>query len=129
MPSSRSLSGTVPRVQIFGRRDSRQTQKALRFFKERRVEMSFVDLALRSPAPTELRRFSERLGARALLDEEGRRFRELGLGYLRLDDTELLERLTADSRLLRLPLVRCGIAFAVGDDEVGWRRCLDAPGP
>ena len=61
---------TTPPLQLFGRKDSRATQKALRFFKERRVPLSFVDLAVRPPAPTELRRFAERLGARALLDAE-----------------------------------------------------------
>ena len=64
-------------VQVFGRRDSRDTQKALRFFKERRVAVHFVDVAARPPAPGELRRFAERLGVRALLDAEGRRYLSL----------------------------------------------------
>ena len=113
---------TTPPLQLFGRKDSRATQKALRFFKERRVPLSFVDLAVRPPAPTELRRFAERLGARALLDAESRRYRELGLSYLRMDDGEVLQRLLADPGLLRLPLARRGDAFAVGVDEAAWRR-------
>ncbi len=114
-------------VQVFGRRDSRPTQKALRFFKERRVPVSFVDVAVRPPAPTELRRFAERLGARALLDEAGRRYEELGLAYLRMDDGEILERLLADPALLRLPLVRRANAFAAGPDETAWKVLLAAP--
>jgi arsenate reductase len=111
-------------VQVFGRKDSRQTQRARRFFDERRVEVAFVDLAVRPIAPTELRRFADRLGAEALLDRDGKRFRELGLAWLRMDDPDLLRRLLEDQGLMRLPLVRRGDAFAAGVDEAAWRRLL-----
>lgn len=115
---------TVPSVQVFGRKDSQATRRCLRFFKERRVEVSFVDLARRPPAPAELRRFSQRYGARALLDEEGRVYRVAGLGYLVMDDDEILERLLGEPRLLRLPLVRCADDLSVGLDEAAWRSWL-----
>jgi arsenate reductase len=114
----------VAPVQIFGRKDSRPTQKALRFFKERRLPISFVDVAVKPPAPTELRRFAGQLGAGALLDRDGHRYVELGLAYLRLTDEELLERLLADPTLLRLPLVRRGAAVAAGPDEARWRAMV-----
>jgi arsenate reductase (glutaredoxin) len=108
-------------IQVFGRDDSQATRRALRFFKERRMPISFVDVARRPPAPTELRRFAQRLGARALLDDEGRAYRDAGLAYLRLSDDEVLERLLADPRLLRLPLVRHGQEVTVGVDEATWK--------
>lgn len=117
----------VAPVQVFGRKDSRPTQSALRFFKERRLPVSFVDVAVKPPAPTELRRFADRLGATALLDRDARRYAELGLAYLRLSDDELLERLLADPALLRLPLVRRGAAFAAGADEARWRTMVTRP--
>ncbi len=110
-----------PGVQVFGRRDSRDTQKALRFFRERRVPVHFVDVAVRPPAPGELRRFAQRLGVTALVDVDGRRYRDLGLGYMRLGEDDLLERLLADPSLLRLPLVRYGNAFTAGAAEEAWR--------
>jgi arsenate reductase (glutaredoxin) len=112
------------RVQVFGRGDSRETQKALRFFKERRVEVSFVDIGMRPPAPAELRRFAERLGTRAIVDERGRVYRDQGLAYLRMDDAELLDRVRADARLLRLPLVRWEDAVTAGPAESEWRAWL-----
>jgi arsenate reductase-like glutaredoxin family protein len=114
--------GDGPVVQVFGRNDSQSTRRALRFFKERRMSVSFVDVARRPPAPGELRRFSQRHGARAHLDEEGRAYRDAGLAYLRLTDDEVLERLLGDPRLLRLPLVRLGQEVTVGVDEEAWRR-------
>ena len=111
-------------VQIFGRKDSRETRRAERYFKERRAPVSFVDLAVRPMAPTELRRFADRLGAQALVDSGGKRFRALGLPWLRMDDQDLLRRLLEDQALLRLPLVRRGDAFAAGVDESAWKRLL-----
>lgn len=118
------VSASEVRVQVFGRRESAATRQAQRFFSERRVALTFVDLAVRPMAATELHRFVERLGARALADAEGRRWRDLGLGYLRLDDRELAQRLLADQRLLRLPLCRSGNAVSVGPDPAAWRSWL-----
>jgi arsenate reductase (glutaredoxin) len=111
-------------VQMFGFVDSRPTQAALRFFKERRVNVTFVDLRRKPIAAGELRRFVERLGAAALLDTDGRRYRELGLGYMRLGDDEVAERLLADNGLLRLPLVRFGNAFTAGPADATWKAWL-----
>jgi arsenate reductase-like glutaredoxin family protein len=108
-------------VQMFGLPDSRPTQAALRFFKERRIPVSFVDLRRKPLAPGELRRFTERLGARAVADTEGKAWRDAGLGYLRMDDAEVSERLLADLRLLRLPLVRCGAQVTAGPAEETWK--------
>jgi arsenate reductase-like glutaredoxin family protein len=115
-----AISGSPQPVQVFGRKDSRETQKALRFFKERRVPVNFVDLAVKPMAPTELRRFSARHGARALLDEKARAYQDAGLAYLRLEDDEIFERLLANQRLIRLPLVRAANNVAVGPDDNAW---------
>lgn len=113
-----------PVIQVFGREDSQETRAALRFFKERRTTVHFVDLRRKPMAPGELRRFVERLGAPALADTTGKVWIDAGLGYLRMDDAELAARLLADQRLLRLPLVRIGNGFAAGHDEAAWKLLL-----
>lgn len=115
---------TTISVQVFGTNDSQPTRAALRFFKERRVAVHFVDIRRKPVAPGELRRFVERLGAAALADTDGRPWRDAGLGHLRMDDAELIERLLADQRLLRLPLVRAGNGVSAGRDEAAWKRLL-----
>jgi arsenate reductase len=113
-----------PRVQVFGTPDSQVTRAALRFFKERRIDVQLVDVTRKPMAPAELRRFIARLGARAVADTDSRAWRDAGLGFLRMDDTELDERLLADQRLLKLPLVRFGNGVAVGRDEAAWKSLV-----
>jgi arsenate reductase len=109
-------------VQIFGHERDQGTRAAIRFFKERRVAIHLVDLTRKPIARGEMRRFVERFGARALLDETSKAFRDGGLGYLRMDDAEVVERLLRDQALLRLPLVRFANDVAIGRDEATWKR-------
>lgn len=77
-------------------------------------------------APTELRRFVDRFGATALLDRESRAFTDGGLAYLRMNDAEVVERIAADQRLLRFPLVRSGPLLSVGMDTDAWKLMVEA---
>ena len=111
-------------IQMFGTERDQATRAALRFFKERRVPISFVDLRKRPIAPGELRRFVDRLGAAAVVDATSRAYRDAGLGYLRMDDAGIVERVLADAALLRLPLVRHGNEVTVGRAEATWMAWL-----
>jgi arsenate reductase-like glutaredoxin family protein len=124
MPSSSPPAGL--QVQIFGFESDQATRAAIRFFKERRITIHLVDIRRKPIAAGELRRFVERLGAPALADREGKAWREAGLGYLTMTDAELAERLLADTRLLRLPLVRFGNAVSAGRAEGTWKEWLSA---
>jgi arsenate reductase-like glutaredoxin family protein len=114
----------MPDVQVFGRDDSAPTRAALRFFRERRVIVHYVDIRKRGIAPAELARFTQRLGAAALLDTTARPYREAGLAHMRLDPAGIVARLIADPRLLRLPLARHGSHVTVGLDETTWARWI-----
>jgi arsenate reductase len=108
-------------VQIFGIRKSADTRKALRFFAERRVKTHFVDLQERPASLGELRRFGQKFGIEALVDRGSRRYADLGLGAARLSEERWLEKLTAESLLLRMPLVRFGNQLTIGAAEETWR--------
>jgi arsenate reductase len=118
----------MPDIQVFGLDDSSATRAAQRFFRERRIVVSYVDLRKRRIAPAELRRFVERLGARAMLDETSKPYRDAGLGYLTMTDQAIVERLLADPRLLKLPLVRHGNEVTAGRDEATWAAWLKPAG-
>lgn len=88
------------------------------------MTIHFVDIARKPMAAGELRRFVERLGARALADDSSKAWRDAGYAYLRMTDAELADRLLADQRLLRLPLVRIGGGFSAGRDEAAWKALV-----
>lgn len=98
----------------------------MRFFRDRRVGVVFVDLGVKPIAPTELRRFAAPFGAASLFDTSSRAYHDAGLGYLSMSDDSAFEKLLADQRLIRLPLVRAGNRLSVGLAEDEWRAWLRA---
>jgi len=121
-PLGKQPTKRMPDIQVFGLDDSPATRAILRFFRERRIVVHYVDLRKKPIAPGELRRFVEHLGAPALLDTTSRAYREQGLAYLSADEAGLVQRLLADVRLLKLPLARHGSEVTAGRDEATWAR-------
>ena len=113
-------------VQIFGTKKDADTRKAQRFFAERRIKVHFVDLNERAASLGELRRFAQKFGAEALLDREGKRFAERGLGPARYGPERWLEVLVDDPWLLRVPLVRWQHKLTVGAAEGEWKAWVAA---
>jgi arsenate reductase-like glutaredoxin family protein len=109
-------------VQIFGTRNNADTRKALRFFKERRISIHFVDLKQKAASPRELQRFVQKFGAQALVDRGAKRFRNLGLQAAHYSDARWLELLAEEPLILTQPLVRCGGRVSVGLAESRWRE-------
>src|SRR4051794_6988326 len=123
-PLGKTPTKKMPNIQVFGSDDSNATRAALRFFRERRIVVHYVDLRKKPLAAGELRRFVDRLGAGALLDTESRAYREQGLAYLATDGQGISQRLLADARLLNLPLVRYGDELTAGKAEATWKAWL-----
>jgi arsenate reductase (glutaredoxin) len=126
-PLGKTPTKKMPDIQVFGMGDSAATRAALRFFRERRIVVRYSDLRKRPIAAGELRRFAERLGARALVDETSKAYRDAALGYLTMTDPEMVERLLAAPGLLRLPLVRYGNEVTAGTSEAAWTAWLRRP--
>jgi arsenate reductase (glutaredoxin) len=108
-------------VQIFGVKKNPETRKALRFFAERRVKTHFVDLLERAAARGELLRFAQKFGVPALVDEDSRRYSELGFRTARYGDERWLDILIDEPLILKMPLVRHGNALTIGAAETTWK--------
>ncbi|GHT78190.1 ArsC family transcriptional regulator [Spirochaetia bacterium] len=114
-------------IQIFGTKKCRDTQKALRFFKDRGIEVQFRDMNVKPPSPGELDDMTATLadslalsGYENLLDREGPAAKERGLAYM---ETGAREELLACARLYKTPLVRPGKGrVAAGLDEKAWKE-------
>jgi len=106
---------------VFGTKKCRDTQKALRFFKDRGIDVQFRDIAEKEPSPGELEDISRAIGGcENLIDLEGAAAKKRGLSYMSYDArTELLR----DPLLMRTPVVRLGKGVAcVGISEPDWKR-------
>ena len=108
-------------VQIFGIRKSAETRKALRFFSERRIKTHFVDLNERAASLGELKRFAQKFGVGALIDQDSTRYQDLGLRHARMSDDSWLMKLAEEPLILRVPLVRNGNQLTIGLEETTWK--------
>ena len=108
-------------VQIFGTKSCKDTRKAERFFKERRVKIHFVDLKQKAASKGELRRFVQKFGTDALIDRESRRFLSLGLQAAHYGEDRWLEIMADEPGILVTPLIRNGARLTLGLDEATWR--------
>jgi arsenate reductase-like glutaredoxin family protein len=108
-------------VQVFGVKNDADTRKALRFFKERRVHVHFMDFGQRNPSKGELKRFFDRFGEEKLVDRDSKRFQALGLQTAYYGDERWLDIACDEPLILRMPLVRSGNRLSVGHDETAWK--------
>jgi arsenate reductase-like glutaredoxin family protein len=102
-PLGKTPTKKMPKIEVFGLKDSQSTRAAVRFFRERRIVVSFVDL--RAIDPAELRRLRDRLGPAASFDG-------------------VAPTGPVDVNRLRLPLVRYGDDVTAGPDETTWKAWL-----
>ena len=108
-------------LQIFGTRKSQDTKKAERFFRERGIRFQLIDLAEKGISAGELRSIAAAVGLEALVDTEGRRFKDKGLAWQEHDaEAEIL----ADPQILRTPIVRDGSRATVGYQPDAWTAWL-----
>jgi arsenate reductase-like glutaredoxin family protein len=120
-PLGKTPTKKMPKIDVLGLEDSAATRAAVRFFRERRIVVRYVDLRKRPLEAAELRLLLDRLGAGALA---GAAPAEPEPADLPLDRGGLLARVRADPSLLKLPLVRYGDDLTAGPGESVWREWL-----
>ncbi len=100
------------------------TQKAERFFKERRIRYQRVDALKYGLGRRELESVAAAVGVEALCDRDSRAFRESVIAYAPSRDA-VLDGLMERPQLLRLPIVRCGRLATAGYCPEVWQRWID----
>ncbi|MBR1408068.1 MAG: ArsC family transcriptional regulator [Clostridia bacterium] len=100
------------------------TQKAERFFKERRIPYQRVDILKYGIGKRELESVAAAVGIQNLCDRESKAFRESVVAYTQ-DRERILAGLLEKPALLRLPLVRCGRLATAGYAPEIWQQWID----
>ena len=108
-------------IQIIGTKKCRETQKAERFFRERRIPYHFRDLTEKGISKGELENIRHSIPIEELIDKEGQQFKKRGFEYMLYDiETELLE----DSLLLKTPIVRNERLATIGYKPDVWKEWI-----
>lgn len=109
-------------IQVFGTKKCKNTQKAVRFFKERKVEIQEIDLKQKGLSKGEIKKVLAYLGNDNLLDKECELYLNKGLKHASYKVEEILYQYPL---LLVTPLVRCGNKSAVGYKPDEWKSFLE----
>jgi len=111
-------------IQIYVNKKNPDVLKAERFFKERRIPYQLVDLKKHKLGQKELDTFVRAVGAKALVDREGKKALERPVAHMSTDSLIVAELLN-DPTALRTPIVRNGNKITVGADEAVWKTWLE----
>ena len=100
------------------------TQKAERYFKERRISYQRVDVLKFGIGKRELESVGAAVGIENLADKESKAYRESVIAYTQSRDT-ILNGLMEKPQLLKLPIVRSGRLATVGYCPDVWEKWIE----
>src|SRR5574338_922491 len=110
-------------IQIIGTKKCKETQKAERFFKDRRIPFHFRDLNEKALTKGELDNIARVISLDDLIDKESKRFKNRGMQYMVFD---IEEELLIDPLLLKTPIVRNEKLATIGYQPEIWKNWLNS---
>ena len=100
------------------------TQKAERYFKERRISYQRVDVFKYGIGKRELESVAAAVGLDSLCDKDSKAYRESVIAYTQNRDA-ILSGLMEKPQLLRLPIVRNGRLATIGYAPDVWEKWIE----
>lgn len=112
-------------LQLYALKKNFAVQKAERFFKERRIQLQFVDLKKHKMGLRELQLFARAAGgARNLVDRDN--INALSHPVAHTDnEAVILEYLMEKPEFLRTPILRDGQRVVIGEDAAAWQKLAE----
>lgn len=106
-------------IQIYAGKKDFDTQKAMRYFKERNIRFQLVDLRKKPLSKGELTGMIRAIGLETLIDQKGEEAKRMNLAFHGISSlTE--EILLQHPELLKTPIVRNGRQASVGFCPAEW---------
>jgi arsenate reductase-like glutaredoxin family protein len=105
-------------IQIFGTKRCKETQKAERYFKERRIPFHFINLTEKGISKGELENIKRAVPIDDLFDDEAKQFKKRNLEFMVYDKKE---ELLNDPLLFKTPIVRNGKFTTIGYQPDIWK--------
>ena len=113
------MGGRNVNIQIYSGKKNFDTQKAERYFKERRIPFQALDLKKHRLGEREIRLMIRQIGLEKLMDREDKKVREHPACYYTQEDL-LIPAIQEAPFLLRTPIVRNGERMTVGYQPEVW---------
>ncbi|MBE2189554.1 MAG: ArsC family transcriptional regulator [Candidatus Kapabacteria bacterium] len=110
-------------IQIFGTKKCRETQKAIRYFKERNIAIQFINLEEKNLSKGELESVLRKINIEDLIDTDGKYYKENGYAHRLFDAFETLLEIPY---LYRTPIVRFKGDASVGNTPEKWKQWADS---
>lgn len=110
-------------IQIYCGKKNFDTQKAERFFKERRIPVQIMDLKKHPLGEREIRLMLQAVGPERLIDREDRKVREHPACYYN-QESLLIPAVQEAPWLLHTPVVRSGNRVTVGYCPEVWETWI-----
>lgn len=109
-------------IQIFGTKKCNDTNKAIRYFKERAIKTQFIDLNEKGISKGELDSVTRKIPLEMLIDTESKQYIKRNLAYIIHNiENELLD----DPLLFKTPITRFGKdSAAVGYSPEIWKKWI-----
>lgn len=110
-------------IQIYCGKKTFDTQKAERFFKERRIPVQMLDLKKHPLGEREVRLMIQQIGLDRLMDREDKKVREHPACYY-LQESLVIPAVQEAPWLLRTPIVRNGSRMTAGYCPEVWEQWI-----
>ena len=110
-------------IQIYCGKKNFDTQKAERFFKERRIPVQMLDLKKHPLGEREVRLMIQQIGLDRLMDREDKKVREHPACYY-LQESLVIPAVQEAPWLLRTPIVRNGSRMTAGYCPEVWEQWI-----
>lgn len=107
-------------IQIFGIKKCFDTQKAERYFKERKIKYQFIDLNLKSLSRGELSSVKSAVGINNLININSKQYKMTNMANIRTESVKE-EMLLNNPKLYKTPIVRNGKQATVGYQPDTWK--------
>ncbi|MCL2294519.1 MAG: hypothetical protein FWC36_06620 [Spirochaetes bacterium] len=108
-------------LQLIGRPSCKETRKAERFFKERKIDFHYIDLDKKELSLGELKSIFNSIQPSDLINKSSKEYEKKGLKYMDFDPSE---ELLTNQKLLATPIIRQKNRAIFGFDETQLKNFL-----
>lgn len=104
-------------ITLYGIKNCDSVKKALKFFKDNNLEITFVDFKQTKPTTDQLQNWAAKNDLKTLFNNRSRTYKDLGLAKEDLSDDDKINWMHKEPLLVKRPVVEFNDNVLVGFDQ------------